>query len=826
MADKDLSDFPDISKKVAAPTKKSIFEKQKAEAEAKRVRDQVEAAAIYDDFVKSFEDDGTAPPEIPDGPRRSGPGSLGPPPSAPTGPGRRHFGIGMKKSGPGTLGPPQAIKREYDEDWHQHQGRLAYGDGPSYGRSATTTFKTEDEEEKKDLKAAERAASRPTLQLTLLPPGTSAAVIKSLLPSNLTVEAVRIGGVGNGQSTERKSMSAIVTLSPDTPASDIDATVSALQNRYLGWGFNLSLSRHLSSSVVGRTDLSAKSASSSSSQPFGARMKQSGPPNASLGRAPPPPGMHRGGYAPPTSYEQNAFSQQGRFEVQVTPPSDIRELKLIHKTVEAVLKHGAEFEALLMTRPEVQRDVKWAWLWDTRSPGGTWYRWRLYQISAGKPSQSRLGIAGISHRVFESGAPWIEPEINLRFEFATGLPELISDSDYDSSEEDESDDDDNPRKRRRQMMHGNGPPPKDVLNNAGVEEQSYLNPLQRAKLTHLLSRLPTTTARLRKGDVARITAFAISHASQGAAEVVDMLVSNILRPFAWSKHANPEISSLSSDSNTPMPEATDQAEVDKPSMLLTPQPQPQAQLDTTPSTLIALYLLSDILSASSTSGVRHAWRYRSLFESALLNRAIFPWLGRLEKELGWGRLRAEKWKRSITGLLALWEGWGVFMGTTHETFVSGFEKPPVTEREKVEEAKRVEEDGKKKGKKGWKAVDSGVVPLDESARAAEEDVTMKDSEVQKVKIEQPQDIGAGSTTSTFAATREQLPKVAPPPIRTTSVAAPPLLPTIVTPAPTAGQPPANSPPQATLPQSQQQQQQQPRRKRMRAEDMFADSDGE
>ena len=130
MADKDLSDFPDISKKVAAPTKKSIFERQKAEAEAKRVRDQVEAAAIYDDFVKSFEDDGSAAPEIPDGPRRSGPGSLGPPPSAPTGPGRRHFGVGMKKSGPGTLGPPQTIKREYDEDY---QGLFAYGDGPSYG---------------------------------------------------------------------------------------------------------------------------------------------------------------------------------------------------------------------------------------------------------------------------------------------------------------------------------------------------------------------------------------------------------------------------------------------------------------------------------------------------------------------------------------------------------------------------------------------------------------------------------------------------------------------------------------------------------------------
>jgi len=819
MADKDLSDFPDISKKVAAPTKKSIFERQKAEAEAKRVRDQVEAAAIYDDFVKSFEDDGSAPPEIPEGPRRSGPGSLGPPPSAPTGPGRRHFGLGMKKSGPGTLGPPQATKREYDEDWHQHQGMFAYGDTPSYGRNAATAFKTEDEDEKKDLKAAERAASRPTLQLTLLPPGTSAAVIKSLLPSNLTVEGVRIGGLGSGQSTERKSMSAIVTLSPDTPASDIDAAVSALQNKYLGWGFNLSLSRHLSSSVVGRTDMSAKSASSLTSQPFGARMKQSGPPTASLGRAPPPAGMHRGGYAPPTSYEQNAYAQQGRFEVQVTPPSDIRELKLIHKTVEAVLKHGAEFEALLMTRPEVQRDVKWAWLWDTRSPGGTWYRWRLYQISAGKPSQSRLGIAGISHRVFESGAPWIEPEINLRFEFATGLPELISDSDYDSSEEDESDDDDNPRKRRRQMMHGNGPPPKDVLNNAGVEEQSYLNPLQRAKLTHLLSRLPTTTARLRKGDVARITAFAISHASQGAAEVVDMLVSNILRPFAWSKHANPEVSSLSSDSNTPMPEANDQPDSDKPSMLQTPQPQ--AQLDTTPSTLIALYLLSDILSASSTSGVRHAWRYRSLFESALLNRQIFPWLGRLEIELGWGRLRAEKWKRSITGLLSLWEGWGVFMGTTHKTFADEFEKPPVTEKEKVEEAKRVEEEGKKRGKKGWKAVDSGVTPVVEDRRGEDPDAVMKDSDLQKVKIEQPQDVAAGSTTSKVATPRDQLQKVAAQPNHTSSAASP-LPPKVVPPTPPPIQAPASSMPQAAQTQSQQQ----PRRKRMRAEDMFAESDGE
>ena len=72
-----------------------------------------------------------------------------------------------------------------------------------------------------------------------------------------------------------------------------------------------------------------------------------------------------------------------------------------------------EFEALLMTRPEVQRDERWAWLWDPRSPGGVWYRWRLWTILTGASTergsghqrgrviQSRPGpcpVAGDDHR--------------------------------------------------------------------------------------------------------------------------------------------------------------------------------------------------------------------------------------------------------------------------------------------------------------------------------------------------------------------------------------------------------------------------------------------
>jgi U2-associated protein SR140 len=54
-----------------------------------------------------------------------------------------------------------------------------------------------------------------------------------------------------------------------------------------------------------------------------------------------------------------------------------------------------------------------------------------------------------------------------------------------------------------------------------------------------LARLPTTNAKLRKGDVARVTAFAIERAGEGADEVVDLIVSNIEQPFAFTS-ANPD----------------------------------------------------------------------------------------------------------------------------------------------------------------------------------------------------------------------------------------------------------------------------------------------
>lgn len=765
-----IREFPDISNKLTAPTKKSLFEKQKAEAEAKRQREQQETAAVYEDFIKSFDDTDDNPPSTNFNARGGGVGgggfgSSGSGGGAPFGggPSKRHFSGpptgpssrtgggfsgGRGPTGPGSLGPPPpslSRKRAHDGSHPLHRdykepstGIFAFEDSVPGPLDAKAAFQAdeEDEDHAATLHAHERTAPKPTLRLSYLPPGTSPAVIKALLPSTLTVDAVRILPSTNTgtASTERRSHSAVVTLAKETPAVDVDTAVNALQNRYLGRGFYLTLSRHLSSTV----DLPPVGFASNSSLPFGARPIPTGP-AAGFGRGR-PAGSHRGGFAPPQSYAPTGLANSGRgapaTQVIVTPPSDLNQLKLIHKTLEALLTHGPEFEALLMSRKDVQNEEKWAWLWDSRSRGGVYYRWRLWNILSGghrKNPGGRVGGGTVSQTIFEGGPVFITPERGLAFEYATRLDEIVSDSEYDSSDEDDSGDE---GRRRHLHFQGAGAPLPEAINLEG-DEQAYLNPLQKARLTHLLARLPTTSAKLRRGDVARVTAFAIEHADEGADEVVEMITLNVQRPFTFSK-ANPDYRGPTTAGNEPtfarrgagggvdeegvgIPEDEKKAAIDQ-------------QEDTSSSKLIGLFIISDILSSSSTSGIRHAWRYRQLFESALRRHQIFESLGRLEKVMQWGRMRAEKWKRSILSVLTLWEGWCVFPQASQEGFLAGFVNPPLTKEEEVEEE---EEEGrgekekeKEKGRGGevggvaqvvaksrWRTVDDTAdTPTDADAR--------------------------------------------------------------------------------------------------------------
>lgn len=717
--DSKIREFPDISNKLTAPTKKSIFEKQKAEAEAKRQREQEETAAVYEDFVKSFDDEDD---EIRTGggPARGGGfGDRG----GFTGPGKRHYsghlggnasrgGLGGGRgSGPGSLGPPPTSlsrKRAYDgSPPTQREGLFAFEDAREGPADPKTALQHSDDDDTTGsrTRTQERAVPKPTIRLSSLPPGTSPAAIKAFLPQNLTVDGVRILPPSGPGTMERKSSSAVVTLAKDTPALDIDTAVSALQNRYMGRGFYLSLSRHVSSASVGLDTPSLGLSSSTASLPFGARPIP--PPN--LGRA--PPGGHRGGFAPPSSYNSAQYGRNApQVQVTVNAPGNLKQLKLIHKTLEALLTYGPEFEALLMSRKDVQIDEKWAWLWDSRSTGGVYYRWRLWDILTGASRRKGRDLSSSQH-IFEGGATWAMPERGLPFEYVTRLEDFVSDSDYDSSEDEDSGDEG----RRRYAHHHGGAPPPDGP-SLDVDSEAYLNPLQKAKLTHLLARLPLTNAKLRRGDVARVTAFAIQHAGEGAEEVVQMIVSNVQRPFAFTganpdrKPSNEEKDDDTPAENTPNPSTTE-----------------REKEDLSPAKLISLYIISDILSSSSTSGVRHAWRYRQLFEAALKRHKTFEHLGRLDKRMNWGRLRAEKWKRSVQSVLALWEGWCVFPQASQEYFGSVFANPPLTKEE--EAAKKASDEAEKaaeKAKSRWKTVDERTAEREaEIAQRAEEEDKME-----------------------------------------------------------------------------------------------------
>ena len=664
----------DVAAKLAAPAKKSLFERQKAEAEAKRLKEQAETAAVYEDFVKSFDND-----EEDD--------AFG---SSTGGFSKRHFppqnGLGRgtstrgRGSGPGSLGPPGGFsrKRPYDQGAHSRDNRHGIFAYDEHDRHNTRTAFADDKDVRDDLarnRAQEKASAKPTLQLSSLPPGTSVAVVKSLMPPNLTVDAVKFLSSGT---VERKAATAIVTLAEGTPAAELDTLVSTLQGKYLGWGFSLSISRHLSSAVSGSM-LSA--APTTTSLPFGAKAINNGP-QYTLSRAPPP---NQRGFAPPSSFGPNASRPTNPVQVNVKPPTDLRQLKMIHKTVELIVTHGPEFEALLMSRLEIQKDVKWAWIWDSRSDGGVYYRWRLWDILTNAQERIKSGIgrnANLTQNLFESGPSWLAPEAKLRFEYTTSLEDIVLNSDYDSSDDEDSGDE---GRRRLEHLQGGASLPELIIPGEN-DIPAHMNPLYKAKLIHLLSRLPRTSARLRRGDVARTMAFAISHASTGADEVVSILTLNVHQPFSM----NDAISSRNQDEMDT--DAVDERDKE----------------DSSSAKLIGLYLISDVLSSSSTSGVRHAWRYRALFDATLRAYKTFAHLGRLEKDLAWGKLRAEKWKRSVMLLLSLWEGWCVFPAKTQEEFVDSFNNPPLTEEEQLavnrEEKERVE---KETAKSKWKAVSIG-----------------------------------------------------------------------------------------------------------------------
>ncbi|KAF2457756.1 hypothetical protein BDY21DRAFT_390437 [Lineolata rhizophorae] len=697
------SKYAALSSKLSAPTKKSLFERQKAEAEAKRAREAAETAAIYDEFVRSLGDDAHERGGLGHPSSRSQ--YSGPPLS---GPRKRPYDVfESERTGkrPGGIFGPDDSDDEHDDGV---KASATYGGnkkesswtGQASQLDAKTMFKTasddEDEIAAAEAKAAERAAPKLTIHMSQLPPGTSQSVIRNLIPDNLVVDNVRaIPPPAEPEGTERRSASAIVTFAKDTPASVVDNAASAIHNKYMGFGFYLDASRHLSTAALDSKLTSASSLlKSSTSLPFGAQLlPPSGPGSlaGSLSRAPPPRSDR---FAPPPSYGGSSSTynsaslsstpQHPPAAVVIRPPSDINQIRLIHRVVEGVFRHGPEVEAGLMALPDVQQSEKFAFLWDARSVAGMWYRWRLWTLVRDAVPEGeeedpdparRLAARGPpTVQFFDAGPAFISPEKRkLEFEYVTKLEDFVDDTDYNSS--DESDDEEPAR------AGGGG--------IAGDEnEKAYLGPLRYAKLLHLIRRLPTSTARLRRGDVARVSAFAVENATRGADEVVHTLINNVFRPLSWSAvNAAAGPSKAANANGEADPEDPDAA---------------SGKEDPSGAKLIALYLVSDLLSCAATCGLRGAWRYRPLLEAELRRRHVFGHLGRLDRDLKWGRFRSDRWRAAVGKVFGLWDEWNVFMKDVLEGMKEEFAKPPLTKEEEQEERERREREERAR----WRRVDS------------------------------------------------------------------------------------------------------------------------
>ncbi|GAO47625.1 hypothetical protein SAICODRAFT_189112 [Saitoella complicata NRRL Y-17804] len=383
-----------------APAKLSAFEKAQKEAEEKKRRDEEEARAVYDDFVKSFEGD-----------QRGGQEFVGQAPVGLRG-GKRHFAPAAaagRLSGHGQQDNiPQGKKRNLDtfleelkrghDTRDKHQKRI-----PPHMHGHTPGTATPD--------SRSNVVTEHVLVVANLPPNMSEMALRAILANEVEEDVkITLGGSSLGTNV-RESMEAELKFGT---AKAISAVRKLLEGYYLGQGY---FAQPLSTTPTATQDTEesyygAKGAEVESALQFRPPPTTIGGGAGAFTRVPPPP-TNRPSTAP------------GKLEIRVEKPRDIKVRRRIHSVVENVLKYGPEFESLLMHRE--RENIEYAWLWPVsplvHSEAGDlhrYYRWKVW---------SALSHQAVDHApkpIFANGTPWRPP------------PPLVEN---DTEDEDEADQD-------------------------------------------------------------------------------------------------------------------------------------------------------------------------------------------------------------------------------------------------------------------------------------------------------------------------------------------------------------------------------------------------
>ncbi|KAK9462445.1 uncharacterized protein V1516DRAFT_662482 [Lipomyces oligophaga] len=291
---------------------------------------------------------------------------------------------------------------------------------------------------------------------------------------------------------------------------------------------------------------------------------------------------------PISGHPFNAKSDEvtGSLVIKVENPMSLERYRLLNSMVEHVVRHGPDFEAIIMQRE--QQNPDFAFLFDSGSSEHHYYRWKLFSImSTDDFGADEWDLK--SKPMFRDGILWIPPTTNWS---------LDDEIDRIDNEDGEGDYEDHGQK------HPGGTP--------------WLGPILHLHLTLLLQHLT-----IRRGAIARLMAFSVDN-SYAADEIVDVICASVVSSFA-----------------------------------------------TVPQRIARLYAIGDILYNSGMGVVvsKGIWRYRLVFQSKLV--AVFKDLRQIYQAFD-GRIRADNFRRQVTNILDVWEGWNVFATDVLDTMRSSF----------------------------------------------------------------------------------------------------------------------------------------------------------
>ncbi|KAF2660560.1 hypothetical protein K491DRAFT_688301 [Lophiostoma macrostomum CBS 122681] len=594
-------------------SKKQLNAKAKAEQEEKDRQEEEDRKRVLADFLNEHGDDEDGADDA----GQAGESGVYLPQGA-----RRHHAARARsmKSGPGTLPTGPRLGNSYAPGFGAPQGPLR---ALQNNRRDDEAFKT----------VIAKASN--------LPPDMKSEDFEDVFADFKKLKIVKVEKLPTPRGpppTGRPTVSMKIHFDKDVTPRDLDDAINKLNDKkYIRCGYYLHLDRFLGDRpepVSRKLPFGAREIHLEVTKDFAPTAELSGRSEAGgRGRLPRP-------------------KDRVRTVITAYPPSDPYMLKLVHITIEGIMKGGMEFEASLMNIPHVQKDERWAFLYDASHPVARYYRYRTYQLA-------NNGVLPPNNEIFEGCGEWVGGD-PLPDEFAT-RPEHLDRRNLKELRPDYEDD----------SIRGSekviDPYPGQPESTNGI-----LTPMSRTMLIHLLGSIPPTPAQ--NHEIAPVSLFAINHATRGMDEIIRLLVWNILKPFSMSTISNPKYRPI-----------FDENGVDT-----------RLRRSLHEATVNALRVVFDVVMTTHKEGGK-AWKYRDAIGKELRDRNIFEYLGTLDKRLDMGRQRKADYVVEVDNVIGTWRKEWTFGSELLDHFDNAFNGPR-REREMAEEQKKKAEKRERSGK--------------------------------------------------------------------------------------------------------------------------------